>query len=92
MCLPRGAHKRILCSGKVNVSCNIGGDFNFLPLLNEFGVLSTCVCVGFPGNGVTDSSELPCGCWELNPGPVEEQPGLLTPEPSLQSRTNLEAL
>jgi hypothetical protein len=24
--------------------------------------------------------ELPCGCWELNPGPLEEQPVLLTVE------------
>jgi hypothetical protein len=26
-----------------------------------------------PGLGVTDSSKLPCGCWELNPGSLEEQ-------------------
>jgi hypothetical protein len=23
---------------------------------------------------VTDGCEPPCGCWELNPGPLEEQP------------------
>ena len=28
--------------------------------------------------------EPPCGCWELNSGPLEEQPVLLTSEPSLQ--------
>jgi hypothetical protein len=27
---------------------------------------------------VTDSYELLCGCWELNLGPLEEQPVLLT--------------
>jgi hypothetical protein len=27
---------------------------------------------------------LPCGCWELNLGPLEEQSVLLTSEPSLQ--------
>jgi hypothetical protein len=32
-----------------------------------------------PGTGVTDSFEV-----ELNPGPLEEQPRLLIPEPSLQ--------
>jgi hypothetical protein len=32
----------------------------------------------------TDSCELPCGCWELNSGPLEEQSVLLTTEPSLQ--------
>ena len=28
--------------------------------------------------------ESPCGCWELNSGPLEEQPLLLTAEPSWQ--------
>ena len=34
--------------------------------------------------GVTDSCKLPSGCWELNPGPLEEQPVLSTAEPPLQ--------
>jgi hypothetical protein len=34
----------------------------------------------------TDGCELPCGCWELNPGPLEEQPVLLSSEPSLQPK------
>jgi hypothetical protein len=25
------------------------------------------------GTGVTDNCEPPCKCWELNPGPLEEQ-------------------
>jgi hypothetical protein len=33
---------------------------------------------------LTDGCEPPCGCWELNSGPVEEQSVLLTTEPSLQ--------
>jgi hypothetical protein len=32
---------------------------------------------------VTDGCEPPCGCWDLNSGPLEEQPVLLTAEPSL---------
>lgn len=28
--------------------------------------------------------ESPCGCWEFNPGPLDEQPVLLTCEPALQ--------
>ena len=28
--------------------------------------------------------EPPCGCWELNSGPLEDQAMLLTSEPSLQ--------
>ena len=37
-----------------------------------------------PSDGVVESCELPCGCWELNLGPLKDQPVLLTPEPSLQ--------
>ena len=33
---------------------------------------------------ITDGCEPPCGCWELNSGPLEEQLVLLTTEPSLQ--------
>ena len=29
-----------------------------------------------------DDCEPPCGCWELNRGPLEEQPVLLTAKPS----------
>ena len=32
------------------------------------------VQIGFwiPGTGVTDGCELPCGCWDWNPGPPAE--------------------
>ena len=33
---------------------------------------------------IADGCEPPCGCWELNSGPLEEQSVLLTTEPSLQ--------
>ena len=33
---------------------------------------------------IADGCEPPCGCWELNPGPLEEQSLLLTSEPFLQ--------
>ena len=33
---------------------------------------------------ITDGCEPPCGCWELNSVPLEEQAVLLTSEPSLQ--------
>ena len=48
--------------------------------------LHVCLCedVRYPGTGVTDSCELPCGCWELNPGALEEQPVILATELSLQ--------
>ena len=53
--------------------------------------LHVYLCEGFgsSGMGVTDSCELPYGCWELNPGPLEEQPVLLTNEPSLQPQNQL---
>jgi len=34
---------------------------------------------------ITDGCEPPCGRWDLNSGPLEEQSVLLTTEPSLQS-------
>jgi hypothetical protein len=33
---------------------------------------------------ITDGCEPPCGFWELNSGPLDEQSGLLTAEPSLE--------
>ena len=33
---------------------------------------------------ILDGFEPPCGCWDLNSGPLEEQSVLLTTEPSLQ--------
>jgi hypothetical protein len=33
---------------------------------------------------ITDGCEPPCGCGELNSGPMEEQSVLITAEPSLQ--------
>jgi hypothetical protein len=43
------------------------------------------VCVRVSDLGVTDSCELPCVCWDLNPRPLEEQLLPLTTEPSLQT-------
>lgn len=53
--------------------------------------LHLCLCesVGHTGTKVTDSCELPCGCWHLNPHSLEVQPVLLTAEPQgmfLESR------
>ena len=40
--------------------------------------------MGSPETPVTDGCEPPCVCWELNPGPLEEQPVLLTTKTTLQ--------
>ena len=42
----------------------------------------------FPGTGVTDGCDPTCGCWELNLGPLKEQPVLLSADPSLWSINN----
>ena len=61
----------------------ISSDNSFF--LNVFS-LHVCLCDGmkYSGTGVTERYELPCVCWELNQGPLEEQPVFLTPEPPLQ--------
>jgi hypothetical protein len=43
--------------------------------------------VGSSGTVVIDGSERPCECWELNPGPVQEDLILLTSQPSLKPST-----
>ena len=54
----------------------------YCPLKPEEGVRTS-------GTGVMDGCRLPCGCWELNSGPLEEQPVLLTTEPSLQPQKSV---
>lgn len=48
-----------------------------LPEILEEGIRST-------GTGVTDGYKPLQGCWESNPGPLEEQSVVLTTEPFLQ--------
>jgi hypothetical protein len=38
-----------------------------------------------PKSEVVYSCELPCGCWELNPDPLQKQEVLLTSESYLQT-------
>jgi hypothetical protein len=49
-------------------------------------VLFPCMSEGArsPRAGATGSHELPCWSWELNPDALEEQPELLSAEPSPQ--------
>jgi len=39
--------------------------------------------IGYPGTGVIEGCEPPCDYWELNSGPLGDQPGPLTAKPSL---------
>jgi hypothetical protein len=45
--------------------------------------------VGSPWTGITENCKQPCGCWELNAGPLEEQKVLLLTEPSLGPSTTI---
>jgi hypothetical protein len=64
----------------------------YLPYLLKniyFIYMSYCSCLQThqkrASDLITDGCEPPCGCWELNSGPLEEQSVLLTAKPSLQS-------
>ena len=48
--------------------------------------LSACTpaCQKRASDPIIDGCEPPCGCWELNSGPLEKQSALLTTEPPLQ--------
>lgn len=62
--------------------------FSIYSYLMCFGVLlacTVCLCEGirYPGTGQSYSCKLPHGCWDLNPGLLEEQSVLLRTKPSL---------
>lgn len=42
--------------------------------------------VGYPETGVTQSCNLSCESWGINPGSFKRQSVILTTEPSLQSQ------
>ena len=50
----------------------------------ECSVAYTSACLKRASNSPIDGCEPPCGCWELNSRPLEEQPVLLATEPPLQ--------
>lgn len=74
-------------------------DLNFLLILcvwvfDGMYVCVSCIClvpvgvrkgVIFLGTGVMKNCKLPCGAWESNPGPLNQQPLLLANDPSQQS-------
>jgi len=82
----------------VLILCRPGWPQTHLPLPPEhwnylFYVYGCFICmyictpekgIRFHRTTVIDGCEPPCGCWELNLGPLEKQSVLLTPEPSLQ--------
>ena len=51
-----------------------------------YNILPPCMpaCQRRAPDLITGGCEPPCGCWELNSEPLEEQPAFLATEPSLQ--------
>lgn len=71
----------------------VGGKVKILNYLLK--ILYMCACVCAPGGYITHFSDprgwssrqlwgVPCGCWEPNRGPLQEQKVLFTAEPALQ--------
>ena len=62
----------------------------YLFIYYVYNILSVCMSAGHKRapNLITDGCEPPCGCRELNSGPLEEQAMLLTTEPSPQPNWN----
>jgi hypothetical protein len=61
--------------------------FFFLKIyLCIMSALSACTpaCQKRASDPIIDDCEPPCGCWEMNSGPLEEQSVFLITEPSLQ--------
>jgi hypothetical protein len=73
--------------GAANLSLSKFHSFFFLRFIYLFYYVSTLFQTKQKraSDPITDGCEPPCGCWELNSGPLEEQSVLLTTEPSLQS-------
>lgn len=76
-----------------NLSCIFEGylEFYIYVCSSCISVGASCACLvteeareddGIPGTGITDVCELPCGCWELNPG-LQENLVFLTAKPSV---------
>ena len=63
--------------------------FFFKDFIHVFGIYDKYTVAIFrhqnrASDPITDGSEPPCACWDLNSGPLGEQSVLLTSEPSLQ--------
>jgi hypothetical protein len=58
--------------------------FLFLFLKKDLLYVSTLRLSSDTPDLITDGYEPPCGCWDLNSGPLEEQSVLLTVKQSLQ--------
>jgi hypothetical protein len=73
------------CHGQGPMVCG-HTNHGYLPRGINTPFLSSCLQIlqKRVSNLVTDGCEPPCGCWDLNSGPLEKQSVLLTAKPSLQ--------
>ena len=75
------------CFPQMMLACHLKNMLHYC--FGDMGILVACMYAAWcldpmetrkgmvsPGTGITDSCEPPCGRWELNPGPLEEQPVL----------------
>jgi hypothetical protein len=82
----------VTCQGKASKKLESCREchMNLRDLFLFFNLWYVCVCVCVsteskkmsdpPGSGVTDGCELPCGCWDLNSGPLQERQKYLSTE------------
>jgi hypothetical protein len=80
---------RLLSGGDSGGLCPVAASpplFSFIFMHYVCSGLPVCKPVGQKRapDLISDGCEPPCGCWELNSGPLEKQPVLLTSDPSLQ--------
>ena len=73
----------------IGVALRVKLGFLFLRLIYLFYVYKCSICIdNFMPEEASEPTingcEPPCGYWELNSGPLEEQPVRLTSEPSVQ--------
>ncbi|KAL6093972.1 hypothetical protein STEG23_020638 [Scotinomys teguina] len=69
---------------------HVGEDVEQEEHSSTVGMSTLFACMpGRASDPIKDGYEPPCGCWELNSGPLEEHPVFLTAEPSLQFQDDL---
>ncbi|XP_051053363.1 E3 ubiquitin-protein ligase NEDD4 [Phodopus roborovskii] len=82
--------------GASSVSSDMAAEEAEVPGLQEDEVWELCLdkaddgvgSPGSPGSDGTDGCDPPCGCWELNPGSLEEDHLFFTTEPCLHSHND----
>jgi len=72
------------CTNRAKVMLRAAVLFFFILCMSTLSLSSDTLIQKRAPDLITDGCEPPCGYWELNSGPLEEQSELLTAKPSLQ--------